>query len=390
MRITRLFSDFFQSERTGGFLLIGATALSLLLTNSSWGPVYTACWNQSWNGHTITEWFNDGLMSIFFLLVGLELEREVYAGELSTLRKAMLPTLCALGGVLVPAGMYLAMNLGGPGADGAGIPMATDIAFAVGILSLLGNRVPTSLKVFITALAVIDDLCAILVIALFYTEQIHTSFLLYAAGIFGLLMTLNRLRVHKAWPYIVGGIALWYCLLHSGVHATISGVLLAFAIPFGDGSSKTISYKIQHALHKPVAFLILPLFALANTCIVFESDWSAGLFSAAGLGIFIGLVFGKPIGILLFAFIGVKLGICSLPNDLRWKHVTGAGILAGIGFTMSIFITLLAFTEQDYITIAKMSILFASLTASIAGLVFLSAILEKQAPGISNSEIIEP
>jgi NhaA family Na+:H+ antiporter len=390
MRLTKLFSDFFQSERTGGFLLIGATLISLLITNSTWGTAYSTFWDQSWNGHTITQWLNDGLMSVFFLLVGLELEREVYAGELSTLRQAMLPTLCALGGVLVPAGIYLSMNLGGATADGAGIPMATDIAFAVGILSLLGNRVPTSLKVFITALAVIDDLCAILVIALFYTEQIHTWFLLYAAGIFSILLLLNRLRVHKAWPYLIGGIGLWYCLLHSGVHATISGVLLAFAIPFGDGSSNTISYKIQHALHKPVAFLILPLFALANTCIVFEPDWSAGLTTAAGLGIFIGLVFGKPVGILLFAFMGVKSRICSLPNDLGWKHVLGAGILAGIGFTMSIFITLLAFSDQTHITIAKMSILFASLAASIAGLLFLSTILDKQSPSLSDSEVIEP
>ncbi|MFM7711072.1 MAG: Na+/H+ antiporter NhaA, partial [Ferruginibacter sp.] len=287
MRLTKLFADFFQSERTGGFLLIGATVISLLITNSSGGAAYASFWDQSWNGHTVTQWLNDGLMSLFFLLVGLELEREVYAGELSTLRQAMLPTLCALGGVLVPAGIYLSMNIGGPTADGAGIPIATDIAFAVGILSLLGNRVPTSLKVFITALAVIDDLCAILVIALFYTDQIHSWFLIAAAGIFGILLVLNRLRVHNAWPYLIGGIALWYCLLHSGVHATISGVLLAFAIPFGDGSSNTISYKIQHALHKPVAFLILPLFALANTCILFESNWSAGLTSAAGLGIFL-------------------------------------------------------------------------------------------------------
>lgn len=292
----------------------------------------------------------------------------------------MLPIVAALGGVLIPAGIYLAFNWGTATQDGAGIPMATDIAFAIGMLALLGSRVPASLKVFLTALAVIDDLCAILVIAVFYTSDISLGYLGGAAGIFALMLVLNRLKVMAMWPYLILGAGMWYCMLHSGIHATLSGVLTAFAIPFGSGGKKSTSYILQHILHKPVAFFIVPVFALANTCIVFESGWMDGLFTNAGFGIYAGLVLGKPIGILLFSSLAVMAGLCALPGDLKWKHIAGASILAGIGFTMSIFVTMLAFTDKATITLAKTAIIFASLTAGIAGLIWLSMILKQPQP----------
>lgn len=265
MKLTRLFNDFFHSEKAGGVVLVLVTILSLALANSPWGAAYTGIWNTPLGSHSIVHWINDGLMAIFFLLIGLELEREIYQGELSSIRNASLPLFGALGGMLVPAGIYLLLNYGTPAQPGAGIPMATDIAFAIGILSLLGNRVPAALKVFLTALAVIDDLGAIIVIAIFYTATLHLAYLLAALGILVVLLVLNRLRVHNLIPYLVGGVVMWYCMLHSGIHAAITGVLVAFAIPFGDGSESSPSYGLQHFLHRPVAFLILPLFAMANT-----------------------------------------------------------------------------------------------------------------------------
>ena len=310
-------------------------------------------------------------MAIFFLLIGLELEREVYAGELSDFRNALLPILAAVGGMAVPAALYYILNKGTEAAAGAGIPMATDIAFALGVLSLLGKRVPISLKIFLTALAVIDDLGAILCIAIFYTKSIDFGQLGISLGIFGVLLVLNRLKVRNLIPYIIGGILMWYFMLHSGVHATISGVLLAFAIPFGNGNKKSTSYILQHFLHWPVAFVILPIFALANTAIAFPPDWAQHLSAANSLGIFMGLVIGKPLGVFLMTFLAVSIGWCSLPQGLGWKHILGAGILAGIGFTMSIFITLLAFDADTYVVSSKIAILISSLIASIVGLLFL-------------------
>jgi NhaA family Na+:H+ antiporter len=375
MRITKLFSDFFNSEKTSGLLLIICTAVSILLSNSNFQHNYIQFWETNVNGHSVTHWINDGFMSIFFLLIGLELEREIYHGELSNLKNALLPVVAALGGVLVPAGIYLFFNHGTPAQSGAGIPMATDIAFAIGILSLLGNKVPTSLKIFLTALAVIDDLLAIVVIAVFYSNGVSFLYLGIAIGIFILLLVLNRLKIKNLIPYLAGGVAMWYCMLHSGIHATLAGVLLAFAIPFGSGNERSPSYVLQNALHIPVAFIIIPLFALANTCIVFENNWVDGLFSNEGIGIYAGLVVGKPIGILLFSGIAVMMGICALPTDLRWKHIFGAGLLAGIGFTMSIFITLLAFNGAGAIAAAKIAIVFASFSASVFGLAGLKLIL---------------
>ena len=254
--------------------------------------------------------------------------------------------------------------------SGAGIPMATDIAFAIGILSLLGKRVPLSLKIFLTALAVIDDLVAILVIAIFYTSSISIINLLIATAIFIILLILNRMKIFSLFPYLVLGIAMWYFMLNSGIHATISGVLLAFAIPFSGGTEDSPSYKLQHFLHKPVAFIILPLFALANTAITFSPDILSGFLNSNSLGILIGLVIGKPLGIFLFSFIGVSIGLCSLPSDLNWKNIFGVALLGGIGFTMSIFITLLAYNNLEIINNSKIAILFASLIAAISGLAF--------------------
>lgn len=371
MKITRLFTEFFESEKASGVLLIICTLFSLLLANSSFALDYIGFWKFDLNGHALVHWINDGLMAIFFLLIGLELEREVYAGELSDFRNALLPILAAIGGMAVPAALYYLLNKGTDASAGAGIPMATDIAFALGVLGLLGKRVPISLKIFLTALAVIDDLGAILCIALFYTKSIDLGQLGISLSIFGVLLLLNRLKVRNLIPYIIGGILMWYFMLHSGVHATISGVLLAFAIPFGNGNQKSSSYILQHFLHWPVAFIILPIFALANTAITFPSDWMQHLSADNSLGVFVGLLIGKPLGVFLMSFLAVSIGWCSLPQGLGWKHILGAGLLAGIGFTMSIFITLLAFDADTYVVSSKIAILISSLMASIIGLLFL-------------------
>jgi len=376
MKLTRLFNEFFNSEKASGLILIFVTILSLVLANSPLQTPYLKIWQYDIGGHNIVHWINDGLMTIFFLLIGLELEREIYFGELSNIKNASLPILGALGGMLVPAGIFLIFNYGTNTQSGAGIPMATDIAFSIGILSLLGRRIPASLKIFLTALAVIDDLGAIIVIAIFYTSSLAFTNLFIALGIFGLLLVLNRLKVHNLVPYMIGGIIMWYFMLHSGVHATISGVLLAFAIPFGKGEKKSASYLLQHFLHFPVAFIILPLFAIANTCIAIENNWYSGLTQSSSLGIMAGLVIGKPLGIWLFSFIGVSLGLCILPTDLKWKHLIGTGFLGGIGFTMSIFITLLAIEDNETINHSKIAILIASLIAGTIGFLWLKFTLK--------------
>lgn len=367
MKETNLFKSFFESEKAGGITLIFATLFSLLLANSIFQTEYLQIWNLQIGNHSFVHWINDGLMTIFFLLIGLELEREVYKGELSTLKKAALPLLGALGGMILPALIHLYYNIGTSTQSGAGIPMATDIAFAIGILSLLGNRVPISLKIFLTALAVIDDLGAIAIIAIFYTSTISLVNLGIALGIMGFLFVLNRLKVNSLFPFIIGGILMWYFMLNSGVHATITGVLLAFVIPFGDGKKDNISYKLQHFLHYPVAFAVLPIFALANTCIVINSDWYKGISHSNSIGIILGLIIGKPLGIWILSYLGVSLGLCALPKELQWKNIFGAGILGGIGFTMSIFITLLAFNKGYDIVDSKIAILIASLVAAILG-----------------------
>lgn len=377
MKLTKTFKSFFNNEKSGGLLLLFVTIISLYLANSSFQTEYIAIWETDLNGHSITHWINDGLMAIFFLLIGLELEREIYHGELSSIKNASLPIMAAFGGMLIPAVIFLALNFGTATQNGAGIPMATDIAFAIGILSLLGNKVPASLKVFLTALAVIDDLGAIIVIAVFYTTTIAFVNLAIALGIWAFLFILNRMKVQNLIPYLIGGVIMWYFMLNSGVHATITGVILAFVIPFGDGGKNSSSYKLQHFLHKPVAFVILPLFAIANTCIAIQSDWHQGLSHSNTLGIILGLVVGKPLGIILFSAIGVSAGFCSLPKSLKWAHILGAGMLGGIGFTMSIFITILAFHDPKTIVFSKIAILIASILSGLFGFVYLKYILTK-------------
>lgn len=376
MRTSKLFKDFFESEKAGGLILIGCTIISLVLANSAFSTTYLHFWHTPFAGQPIEYWINDGLMTIFFLLIGLELEREVYQGELSNIKNALLPIFAAIGGMLIPAGLYLYFNFGTNTQSGAGIPMATDIAFALGILSLLGNRVPTSLKIFLTALAVIDDLGAILVIAIFYTKTIFWNNLLIALGVFVLLLIFNRMKVRNLIPYLIGGVVMWYFMLNSGVHATVTGVLLAFAIPFGNGNHLSTSYILQHFLHKPVAFIILPVFALANTAIVLSSNIGEVLIQHYSIGIALGLIIGKPLGIFVLSFLAIKFGICKLPIDINWKSIIGVGFLGGIGFTMSIFVTLLAFEDATIINNAKFIILLSSLIAGIIGFLSLKFVLK--------------
>jgi len=375
-KLKSILNPFFQNEKTSGILLIGCTLVSLLLANSIYSDNYLHFWHTNIAGENLEYWINDGLMTIFFLLIGLELEREIYSGGLSNIKDAMLPIFGALGGMFVPAGLFLIFNYGTSTQSGAGIPMATDIAFALAILSLLGNRVPVSLKIFLTALAVIDDLGAILVIAFFYTKTIDVTNLFMALGIFLMLLVLNKSRVKSLFPYLIGGIAMWYFMLNSGVHATITGVLLAFVIPFhNNGQRQSPSYVLEHFLHKPVTFLILPIFALANTAIVLSPDIGNTLVQHYSIGIALGLVAGKPLGIFILTFLAAALGLCKLPSDLTWKSILGVGFLGGIGFTMSIFITLLAFEDQTIINNAKFIILLSSLIAGIIGFVFLRLVL---------------
>ena len=376
MKLTRLFNDFFESEKAGGLILIFGTIVSLIIANTAFHESYHQFWQTSLASHSVEYWINDGLMAIFFLMIGLELEREVYSGELSNLKNALLPILAAVGGMLVPAGIHFMFNGGLPTQAGAGIPMATDIAFAIGVLSLLGNRVPASLKLFLTALAVIDDLGAIFTIAIFYSQGLDWQNLLFSLAIFVGLLVMNRLKIRNVFLYIIPGVFMWYFMSLSGVHPTISGVLLAFAIPFGNGGEKSTSYVLQHALHKPVAFVILPLFALANTAIHFGENAMQGLMNPNGYGIFFGLVLGKFVGISLFTWLAVKLSICKLPEEVNFKQIVSVSFLGGIGFTMSIFITLLAFSDEAVINSSKLVILFSSLVAALLGLLLLKYTLK--------------
>ena len=373
--LSRTFQQFFNSEKASGILLIVCTAISLLLTNSAFGTDYASVWHMRVGGLSVEHWINDALMAIFFLLIGLELERELYSGELSNIRNALLPAFAAVGGIAAPALIHFAFNAGTAMQAGIGIPMATDIAFALGVLALLGKRIPVSLKVFVVAFAVIDDLCAIIIIAVFYTAQLQIGYLLSALGVWALLCGLNRgFRVMAMTPYLLGGALMWFFMLKSGVHATVAGVMLAFAIPY---SAKTDdeaspSHRLEHMLHKPVAFIILPIFALANTAIFIGADWMQELASTNSLGIAIGLIAGKPLGVTLICLAAVASGLCRLPADLGWRHIIGAGLLGGIGFTMSIFITNLAFAgDAGHVNASKMTILLASLVSGLFGFLWL-------------------
>ncbi len=378
MKLPNFITSFFKSEKSGGMVLLACAVVSMAAANAPLGESYQHFWHTLLFSKPVEFWVNDGLMTIFFLQVGLEMEREIYVGELQDIKKSMLPVLAALGGMIVPATIHVAFNHGTLAQNGYGIPMATDIAFSLGILSLLGNRVPLSFKVFLTALAIIDDLGAILIIAIFYSTHFSFLYLGLAAIIFCAMIALNRMNVLAVWVYLLLGCALWFCMHRSGIHPTITGVLLAFAIPFRKGDEKSPSTMLQHALHKPVAFLVLPIFALANTAIVLPSSVFNDLASSNSLGIILGLLLGKPVGIFLFAVIGSLLGWCVLPTNLKMKHLFGIGLLAGIGFTMSIFITLLAFDNAMLIESSKISVLAGSLLSGVIGFGCLRLTLSTQ------------
>lgn len=380
MNLTLYFKKFFNSNQASGIILIFCVLVSLLIANSSAGEAFQRFLDKEVGTHLfhltypVSIWINDGLMAVFFLLVGLEIKREMVEGELSSFKNASLPIFAAIGGMLIPAVIYTLFNSGTEYSNGWGIPMATDIAFSLAIISMLGKRIPNSIKIFLAALAIVDDLGAILVIAVFYTEQIHWTYLLLSFGTAALLFLLNFLKITRIIFYIIPGLFLWYFLHHSGIHATIAGVLLAFSIPT-NMSDVEISplEKLEHKLHFPVSFLIMPIFALTNTNIAFTSEMVAGVTSTLGLGIICGLVLGKLIGINLFSFIAIKLKLSTLPQNSTWLQMIGVGLLAGIGFTMSIFIALLSFKDdipiQDE---AKFAILIASFLAAVLGFVILS------------------
>ena len=373
-RVTRLFTEFFESEQASGIILLFSAGMAMLLANSPLGDQFLDFWHikLGWDlgavhlRYSLGHWVNDGLMAIFFLLIGLEIEREFYIGELSDIKNATLPIFAAIGGVLTPALIHFLLNRGTATQSGFGIPMATDIAFALGILALLGSKVPLSLKIFLTAFAIIDDLIAILMIALFYTSGFSLGYLTLAIGIFMFLLLLNRQKVHSLPIYLILGVVMWYAILQSGIHASIAGVLLAFALPFTDGSENSPSYRLQHFLHKPVAFLIMPIFALANTGVQLGSS-IAGFISANTLGILAGLFVGKPLGVFLFSWLAVKTKLANLSEDISARHLIGAGFLGGIGFTMSIFITLLAFGESQIAQDSKIAIIIGSISAGMVG-----------------------
>ncbi|PZX94932.1 Na+/H+ antiporter NhaA [Flavobacterium aquariorum] len=383
----KIFSHFFKSSSAGGILLLLCVCISLLIANTGLSCGFSNFLSFPLGFETdavhlrypILLWINDGLMAVFFLLVGLEIKREIVEGELSSMRQAALPVLAAVGGVLVPALIYATFNSGSPETlNGWGIPMATDIAFALGILSLLGNKVPSGLKIFLAALAIVDDLIAILVIAIFYSSDLHFQYLGYAGVLFLLLIIFNRLGLKNLFFYLVPGIVMWYFIHHSGIHATIAGVLVALTLPTNEEDTDSPLEKLEHALTRPVNFIIMPIFALANTNITFEAGMMQGLVSNLGLGIVLGLFLGKPIGIFAMSWLCVKCNIADLPENTKWPHVLGLGLLGGLGFTMSIFIALLSFQYPEYQNKAKFAILIASVLAGISGFFLLSLYNKRQ------------
>lgn len=420
-------TQFIRGESLGGIILILATIVAVLWANSGFYDTYHFLWYELKMGISFGDfelnkplhyWINDGLMAIFFFMVGLEIKREVLGGELSSVKKASLPVIAAIGGMLVPAAIYVAFNYNNPqNIDGWGIPMATDIAFALGLMSLLGDKVPVNLKIFLTALAIADDLGAILVIAIFYTDTIDIQELINAGIFMGVLIGGNRLGIRRTGFYaIIGFAGVWLSFFYSGVHATIAGVLIALTIPVRPKVSeagfidrlnqKLIKFKaekpnesslltnaqahlisgimklsdeahtplqkLEHALHPLTSFFILPIFALSNAGVHIEGNFFAMLFHPISLGIIFGLVLGKFLGIAFLSRLMVRLKVVSLPEGVSWQHIYGAGLLAGIGFTMSIFISGLAFEDESTIQIAKVGIFAASFIAAVAGMIVLS------------------
>ncbi|MEQ1821609.1 MAG: Na+/H+ antiporter NhaA [Fimbriimonadaceae bacterium] len=364
---------FIKVEVSSSAMLLGAAIVALLWANLPISASYFALVDQPIFGATMKLAINDGLMAVFFLLVGLEIKRELRIGELAGWKKAALPIAGALGGMIVPALIFVAFNMGTSGARGWGIPMATDIAIALGVLNLAGKAVPLSLKAFLMALAIADDLGAVAVIALFYGQGVNPTMLLAAGGVTLGLLGLRAFRVRNLSPYLLLGLALWWFVLHSGIHATVAGVLLALFIPVSEVDTETISplVRLENLLHPLVVYLVIPLFVFANIGIPVSDSVSQGLSSHVGQGVALGLLVGKPVGIVLACWLTVKLGIASLPSRVKWSQLFGTGLLAGIGFTMSLFVTELAFTDFAVINAAKGAILVASLTSAFLGLAVL-------------------
>ncbi|WP_375753788.1 Na+/H+ antiporter NhaA [Vibrio sp. HN007] len=377
--------DFFKMESAGGILLVIAAAFAMMVANSPAGPVYDAALHTYVFGMSVSHWINDGLMAVFFLLIGLEVKRELLEGALKSKETAIFPAIAAVGGMLAPALVYVAFNSSDPEAiRGWAIPAATDIAFALGIMSLLGKRVPLALKVFLLALAIIDDLGVVVIIALFYSSDLSTLALAIGFVMTGVLFMMNAKNVTKISWYMAAGIILWIAVLKSGVHATLAGVVIGFAIPLKGkvGESSPLKH-LEHALHPYVAFAILPMFAFANAGISLEGVSISGLSSMLPMGIAAGLLIGKPLGIFSFSWVAVKTGIAQLPEGVNFKHIFAVSVLCGIGFTMSIFISSLAFVgvSPEFDTYARLGILMGSSSAAIIGYVLLHTTLPKLSNG---------
>ncbi|MBM4951786.1 Na+/H+ antiporter NhaA [Vibrio parahaemolyticus] len=375
--------DFFKMESAGGILLVIAAAIAMAIANSPLGETYQSLLHTYVFGMSVSHWINDGLMAVFFLLIGLEVKRELLEGALKSKETAIFPAIAAVGGMLAPALIYVAFNANDPEAiSGWAIPAATDIAFALGIMALLGKRVPVSLKVFLLALAIIDDLGVVVIIALFYTGDLSSMALLVGFVMTGVLFMLNAKEVTKLTPYMIVGAILWFAVLKSGVHATLAGVVIGFAIPLKGKLGEHSPLKhMEHALHPYVAFGILPLFAFANAGISLEGVSMSGLTSMLPLGIALGLLIGKPLGIFSFSWAAVKLGVAKLPEGINFKHIFAVSVLCGIGFTMSIFISSLAFgnVSPEFDTYARLGILMGSTTAAVLGYALLHFSLPKKA-----------
>lgn len=380
--------DFFQSDIAGGVVLAFAAVLAMIIANTPLYGHYHHLLEMSIGVHVgdfvldkhAIHWINDGLMAIFFFLVGLELKREMLVGELSEVKKIVLPALAAVGGMIMPGLIYAAINWNNPEfLKGWAIPAATDIAFALGVISLLGNRVPVALKVFLASVAIFDDIGAILIIAFFYSHGLSLTALAWAGGILAVVFALNRLNVTRIAPYLILGLFMWLAVLKSGIHATIAGVLLAFCIPMYDKDDEEHSplEDLEHDLQDGVAFIVLPIFAFANSGIHLGGAGLGEIAHPVPLAIAAGLFLGKPIGVMLFSWLGVKFGLASIPNEINWKHIFGVSLLCGIGFTMSLFIGGLAFSAVDKVFDERLGIILGSLLSGIAGYVYLNIISKR-------------
>lgn len=370
-RILRPFEQFVKHAAFSGMLLFASAVVAMIWANSPAGSSYVELWHYPMLGETVGHWVNDGLMTLFFLLVGLEIKREILVGELASIKRAALPLFGAVGGMVVPALVFAVIARGTPASPGWGVPMATDIAFALGVVTLLGSRVPPALKVFLVALAIVDDIGAVLVIALFYTAELNVVAIGAMCALVGVLVVFNRMHIRSPWPYLIVGVVLWFAVLKSGVHATIAGVLLAMTIP-ADGDDAPL-LRIERVLHAPISYGVMPLFALANAGVVLPSSLTPLLLEPAALGTTLGLVVGKPIGILTATWIAVRLRIAELPAATALRSLVGVAALGGIGFTMSLFIAALAFGESAQLTAAKVGVIGGSLIAGALGSALLLA-----------------